>query len=78
MVPSGCTVSPQMASKFRRSCWSVGPVKERYIQYEKSGDQFLEELLPVFRHWKKICILSGLFWNTEIPRQEPDTKLRKY
>lgn len=40
LVSSGCTVSPPMASICLRACWSMGPVKERYIHYEKAGDQF--------------------------------------
>ena len=38
---AGCTVSPPMASICLRAGWSMGPVKERYIHYEKAGDQFL-------------------------------------
>jgi hypothetical protein len=37
---AGCTVSPPMASICLRVCWSVGPAKERYLHYEKAGDQF--------------------------------------
>ena len=40
LVSSGCTVSPPMASICLRAGWSMGPVKERYIHYEKAGDQF--------------------------------------
>ena len=38
---TGCTVSPPMASICLRAGWSMGPVKERYIHYEKAGDQFV-------------------------------------
>ena len=38
---AGCTVSPPMASICLRACWSMGLVKERYLHYEKAGDQFL-------------------------------------
>ena len=41
IVASGCTVSTPMASICLRVCWSMGPVKDRYIQYENAGDQFL-------------------------------------
>lgn len=40
-LSSGCTVSPPMASICLRAFWSMGPVKGRYIHYEKSGDQFV-------------------------------------
>ena len=38
---TGCTVSPPMASICLRAGWSMGPVRERYIHYEKAGDQFV-------------------------------------
>ena len=38
---TGCTVSPPMASICLRAGWSMGPVKERDIHYEKAGDQFV-------------------------------------
>ena len=41
MVSTGCTVSPPMAAICLRACWSMGPVKDRYIHYEKAGDQFV-------------------------------------
>ena len=40
LVSSGCTVSPPMSSICLRACWSMGNVKDRYIHYEKAGDQF--------------------------------------
>ena len=41
LVSCGCTVSPPMAAICLRACWSMGPVKDRYIHYEKAGDQFV-------------------------------------
>ena len=41
IVDSGCTVSPPMASICLRACWGMGPIKDRYIHYEKVGDQFV-------------------------------------
>jgi len=38
---TGCTVSRPMASICLRAGWSMGPVRERYIHYEKAGDQFV-------------------------------------
>ena len=38
---SGTTVSPPMVSICLRAMWSMGHVKERYLQYEKAGDQYL-------------------------------------
>ena len=41
LVSAGCTVSPPMSSICLRACWSMGPVKDRYIHYKKAGDQFV-------------------------------------
>ena len=30
-----------MASVCLRACWSMGPIKYQYINYEKAGDQFV-------------------------------------
>ena len=38
---AGSTVSPPMVSICLRAMWSMGPVKERYLFYEKAGDQYL-------------------------------------
>ena len=40
LVSSGCTVSPPMSSICIRARWSMGPVKDRYIHYEKAGEEF--------------------------------------
>jgi len=38
---AGSTVSPPMVSICLRAMWSMGPVNERYLQYEKAGNQYL-------------------------------------
>ena len=38
---SGSTVSPPMVSICLCAMWSMGHIKERYLQYEKAGDQYL-------------------------------------
>jgi hypothetical protein len=38
---AGTTVSPPIVSICLRAMWSMGQVKERYLQYEKAGDQYL-------------------------------------
>ena len=38
---SGSTVSPPIVSVCLRAQWSMGSVKERYLHYEKAGDQYL-------------------------------------
>ena len=41
IVSSGCTVSSPMAYICLRACWSLVPIKDLYIHYEKAGDQFV-------------------------------------
>ena len=41
LVSSGYTVSASMSSICIRSCWCMGPVKDRHIYYEKTGDNFV-------------------------------------
>jgi hypothetical protein len=36
---AGSTVSPPMVSICLRAMWSMGSVKERYLQFEKAGDR---------------------------------------
>jgi len=38
---AGSTVCPPMVSICLRAMWSMGSVKERYLQFEKAGDQYL-------------------------------------
>ena len=41
IVSSGFTVYPPMAYICLRDFWSMGPIKYRYILYEKASDQFV-------------------------------------
>ena len=38
---AGMTVSPPMVSICLRAMWSMGSIKEHYLQYKKAGDQYL-------------------------------------
>ena len=42
---SESTVLPPMVSICLRAMWSMGHVKERYLQYEKVGDQYLGQVV---------------------------------
>ncbi len=42
---SGTTVSPQMVSICLRAMWSMGHMKERYLQYEKVGGQYFGQVV---------------------------------
>jgi hypothetical protein len=42
---SESTVLPPMVSICLRAMWSMGHVKERYLQYEKAGDQYLGQVV---------------------------------
>ena len=39
LLSTGCTASPPMTSICLRAGWSMGNMKDRYIHYEKEGDQ---------------------------------------
>ena len=41
LAACGYTVSPPMSSICLRAGWSMGPMKEHYLFYEKAGDQFV-------------------------------------
>lgn len=41
LVATGCTIAPPFSAICLRAGWSMGSVKERYIHYEKAGDQFV-------------------------------------
>ena len=42
---AGSMVSPPMVSICLRSMWSMGSIKERYLQFEKAGDQYLGQVV---------------------------------
>lgn len=41
LCASGCTVSPPVISIFLRAGWRKGCVKDKYLHFEKEGDQFV-------------------------------------
>ena len=53
IVASCCTVSPPMAYICVRACWSMGPIKYRYIHYEKAGDQFVGRSVTFIYFWQQ-------------------------
>ena len=63
LVSSGCTVSPPMASICLRACWSMGPVKDRYIHYEKAGDQFVGRTVTGISSLLKEFAISPVYFN---------------
>ncbi|KAL7490459.1 hypothetical protein ACHAWT_000047, partial [Skeletonema menzelii] len=44
-VASGSTASPPIVAICLRACWSLGPVKERYLHYEAGGDQYCGQVV---------------------------------
>ena len=63
IVSSGCTVSPPMASIFLRAGWSMGDVKDRYIHYEKAGDQFCGRSVTGISSMKEEFASSPVYWD---------------
>lgn len=64
LVSTGCTVSPPMPSICLRSCWSMGPVKDRYIHYEKAGDQFVGRSVTCLSSMTKDFACSPPYFDT--------------
>ena len=63
LVSAGCTVSPPMSSICLRACWSMGPVKDRYIHYEKAGDQFCGRYATGVSSLRIEFAVSTPYWN---------------
>jgi hypothetical protein len=68
---AACTISPPIASICLRACWSMGPVKERYLFYEKAGDQFLGRAVSGMNMMTtKVAVLPPYFDTTTITDDE--------
>ena len=63
LVSTGCTVSPPLASVCLRAGWSMGAVKDRYIHYEKAGDQFTGRSVCGISSTTKEFALSPVYWD---------------
>ena len=63
LVASGCTVSPPMASICLRACWSMGTIKDRYIHYEKAGDQFVGRSVTGISSLSVDFAISPVHWD---------------
>ena len=74
-VSSGCTVSPPMASICLRACWSMGPIKDRYIHYEKAGDQFVGRSVTTISSMTKEFAVSPCYFDTTREDGSVDTVL---
>ena len=65
LVSAGCTVSPPMAAICLCAGWSMGPVKDRYIHYEKAGDQFVGRCATGLSSLSKDFATSLVYWDYE-------------
>ena len=63
VVSTGCTVSPPMASICLRAGWSMGNVKDRYIHYEKAGDQYCGRAVTGISSLTKDFATSPVYWD---------------
>jgi hypothetical protein len=63
-VSSGCTVSPPMSSICLRAGWSMGPIKDRYIHFEKAGDQFVGRCATTISSMTKEFAVSPCYFDT--------------
>ena len=62
LVSTGCTASPSMASICLRAGWSMGNVKDRYIHYEKSGDQYCGRSVTGISSMTRKFAVSPVYW----------------
>ena len=62
MVSYECTVSPLMASILPWACWSMVPVKYRYIHYKKAGDQFFGRIFTGILSLTKECAIYPVYF----------------
>jgi len=63
LVMTGCTISPPTASVCLRAGWSFGSVKDRYIFYEKAGDQFTGRTVTGISSLSKEFAISPVYWD---------------
>ena len=63
VVSTGCTVSPPIASICLRAGWTLGTVKDRYIHYNKAGDQFCGRCVTGISSLKKEFATSPVYWD---------------
>ena len=68
-IATCCTVYPPVASTFLRTNWTSGGVKERYIKYKKSGDQFIGRAvtgLPILKEDLQFTLLILIFCHAKM------------
>ena len=58
-------MSPPMAAICLRAGWSMGLVKDRYIHYEKAGDQFVGRCATGISSLGKYFATSPVYWDTK-------------
>ena len=63
IVSTGCTVSPPISSICLRAGWTLGTIKDRYIHYNKSGDQFCGRCVTGISSLKKEFATSPVYWD---------------
>ena len=63
LLSTGCTASPPMASICLRAGWSMGNVKDRYIHYEKAGDQYCGRCVTGISSMTKQFAISPVYWD---------------
>ena len=63
IVANGCTVSPPMASIYLSVGCRMGPIKYRYIHYDKSDDQFLGQSVTGISSLRKFFGMSQVHWD---------------
>ena len=63
VVSTGCTVLPPITSICLRAGWTLGTIKDRYIHYNKAGDQFCGRCVTGISSLKKEFATSPVYWD---------------
>ena len=74
------SVSPPMASICLRASWGMGPIKDRYIYYEKAGDEYVGRSVSGIFSLTSDFAISPVYWGwsdleTEVEKKLDMTKL---
>ena len=77
LVTTGCTVSPPMAAVCIRAGWSMGQVKDRYIHYEKAGDQFVGRTVTGIPAISSDFAISPVHWDWSGLSPSEESTLKK-
>ena len=63
-----------MASICLRACWSMGSIKDRYIHYEKAGDEFVGRTVTGISWLGSEVAISPVYWDWSGSQSESEMR----